>query len=155
MFPFPEDLYFHREHTWVRRESENRYRVGVDEIFLRGLGGVQEVDLPGEGDELSQDEVCGMVRGKSGRQWLYAPLSGEIIDVNQDLYEDLTILLDDPYGYGWILLLDPSEPEEEFENLLHGEEALDWWQREMEARQNPPTSSPQPEPTALPRGNNI
>jgi glycine cleavage system H protein len=134
MLPFPEDLYFHREHTWVRREGETLYRVGVDEIFVRELGAILHADLPNEGDEVSQDETCGIIRGKTTKKLLCAPLSGEILDINQDLFEDLQILMEDPYGYGWILLLDPSDPEEELESLLRGEDASVWWENELALR---------------------
>ena len=138
MFPFPEDLYFHREHAWVKKEGENLYRIGVDELFLCDVESIAEIDLPTEGDELSQDEACAIVRGKGKRKLLFAPLSGEIIEVNQDLHEDPAILLEDPYGVGWILLLDPADPQEELENLLRGEEALDWWEREVALRRSTP-----------------
>lgn len=139
MLPFPENLFFHREHTWVRREGENLFRLGVDEIFLRDLGRLVHIDLPNEGDELSQDETCGILYGENMRKLLYAPLSGEILEVNQDLHEDPAILREDPYGIGWILLLDPADPEEELENLLRGEEALNWWENEiLLRRKNPP-----------------
>ncbi len=142
MFPFPDNIYFHREHAWVKREGETLYRIGVDELFLGDLGSISAIDLPTEGDEISQDEACGLMRGPGLRKLLFAPLSGEIVDVNQDLHEDLSILLEDPYGVGWILLIDPSDPEEELENLLHGEEAVEWWEREVELRRpTPPASS--------------
>jgi glycine cleavage system H protein len=140
MLPFTQDLYFHFEHTWVRCEGPNLCRIGVDELFLKDLRGLKDLDLPNEGDEISQDEVCGMVHGKGIRKAIYAPLTGEIVDINQDLYEDPSILVEDPYGIGWILLLDPADLEEELENLLHGEAALDWWMTEVQRRQadNPP-----------------
>jgi len=138
MSPFPEDLYFHREHAWVKKESENRYRIGVDELFLHGLGSIIHIDLPTEGDEISQDETCGLFRGPEAKRLLFAPLSGEIVEINQDLHEDPAILLEDPYGVGWILLLDPSDPDEELENLLRGDDAAEWWEREVEMRRSIP-----------------
>jgi glycine cleavage system H protein len=144
MLPFPENLYFHHEHTWVRFEGPNRYRIGVDEIFLKDLGEVTDMDLPNEGDDLSQDEICGIFRGKGTRKAIFAPLSGEIVDVNQDLYEDPLILMEDPYGVGWILLMDADDPQEELESLRQGESVLDWWMTELSNRKNasPPESQP-------------
>ncbi|MFH1862710.1 MAG: hypothetical protein ABH878_07855 [bacterium] len=135
MLTFPKNLYFHREHTWVRLEDNGLYRVGVDQIFLRDVGGVSKLDLPHEGDEISQDEVCGSIRGLICRKQLYAPLSGEIVTLNMELYEDLAILTDDSYGIGWILLLDSSDFSEEQNNLLFGEEAEVWWTAELKRRQ--------------------
>ncbi|RJP79553.1 MAG: hypothetical protein C4524_05040 [Candidatus Zixiibacteriota bacterium] len=152
--PFPEDLYFHREHVWVRREAENRWRLGVDELFVQDLGRVTGMDLPNEGDEISQDEVCGLFRGENRRKFFAAPVTGEILEVNQDLYEDLDILMEDPYSIGWILLIDPSDPEEELDNLLHGEDALDWWEKEVELRRSTSPQAAEPDP-ALPAPDEI
>lgn len=140
--PFPDELSFHREHTWIRREQAHLYRVGLDEIFLRDFASVVHLDLPNEGDEISQDEVCGVVRGRTLKKLLYAPLSGEVVDVNVELHEDLEILMEDPYGIGWIMLIDPSDPEEEMENLLQGEEAARWWGGETRRRRSGLSSPP-------------
>lgn len=139
--PFPDELSFHREHTWIRREQANLYRVGLDEIFLRDFASVVHLDLPNEGDEISQDEVCGVVRGRTVKKLLYAPLSGEVVDVNVELHEVPEVLVEDPYGIGWIMLIDPSDPEEETENLLRGEEAARWWGEETK-RRRPGLSKP-------------
>lgn len=133
----PEDLLFHRGHTWLRREHHemgDRFRVGLDGLFLADIGAVEILDLPYEGDEISQDEVCGLVRGKNGKRLLYAPLSGEILEVNVELHEDPDVIRDDPYGIGWILLVDPSDPAEELDYLMSGEAAQEWWEIEIELR---------------------
>ncbi len=139
MLPFSKDLYFHREHTWLRLEQHelgDRFRVGLDEIFLQDVGEIERLDLPIEGDEISQDEICGIIRGKQTRKLLFAPLSGEILDVNYELHEDPDVIREDPYGIGWILLIDPADPEEELECLLKGDEALHWWKSELELRRS-------------------
>lgn len=137
MFPFQEELYFHREHTWIRfepHERGDRFRIGLDEIFLHDVGQVVSLDLPHEGDEISQDEICGVIRGKERSKLLYAPLTGEILDVNLELYEEPDVIREDPYGVGWLLLVDPSHAKEELEYLLKGEEAGKWWKHEIEIR---------------------
>lgn len=116
----------------------------MDELFFRDLGSLAHIDLPTEGDEISQDEACGLFRGPEAKRLLFAPLSGEIVEINQNLHEDPLILLEDPYGIGWILLLDPSDPDEELENLLRGEDAAEWWEREVEMRRSAP---PEPRDT--------
>ncbi|MBU1652043.1 glycine cleavage system protein H [bacterium] len=136
-YPFPEDLFLHREYTWVRVESHelgDRLRIGVTEIFLRDVGEVLLLDLPNEGDEVSQDEVCGLIRGKGTKKDFYAPVSGEILDVNLELHEDPDIIREDPYGIGWLMLVDPNEFEEESEDLLSGKTALAWWEAELAMR---------------------
>ena len=137
MLPFPEGLLFHREHTWIRAESfesGNRYRIGLDTIFIQDIRTVTHLDLPNEGDEISQDEVCGLIRGKDSKKLLFAPLSGEIIDVNLELHEEPDVIREDPYGIGWLLLLDPADIEEEIQYLLSGDEAVNWWKSELNIR---------------------
>jgi glycine cleavage system H protein len=137
MFPLFEDLLFHREHTWVRLENSEggkRFRIGLDEIFLYDVGQIDRLDFPNEGDEVSVDEVCGMVRGVGAKKMLYAPLSGEIIDVNHELIDSPDYVREDPYGVGWLLLIDPSDAEEEIGNLLSGKEAHEWWKAEHSLR---------------------
>ena len=146
MLPFPEDLYFHQEHTWIKREHHelgDRFRVGLDEIFLSDIGPIVRLDLPSEGDEISQDEVCGVIRSADSKKLLYAPITGEILDVNMELHEDPDIIREDSYGIGWLLLVDPSDPEEELEYLLSGEEAVQWWKHEIELRRSQPPEFPQ------------
>ena len=138
MISYPEGLYFHREHIWLKCEKHefgNRYRIGVDKIFLHDAGIIESLDLPAEGDEISQDEVCGVIRGQNIKKLFFAPLTGEIVEVNFELHEDPDIIREDPYGIGWILLIDPADFEEEVENLLFGKEGQVWWQSELKKRQ--------------------
>ena len=138
MLPVDRNFYLHREHCWVkleRRDIGDLYRIGLDEIFLDDVGIIERLDLPSEGDELSQDEICGVIRGDKMRKLLYAPLSGEIVEVNYELCEYPDIIKEDPYGIGWLLLLDPNDAQEELENLLQGEEAGAWWEKELRIRQ--------------------
>jgi glycine cleavage system H protein len=142
-YPFPEDLYFHREHTWILREKRDigdLFRIGLDEIFLSDVGSIKVLDLPTEGDEITQDEVCGIIRGDK-KKLLFAPISGEIVEVNLELHEDPDVIREDPYGIGWILLVDPNDPAEELEYLLKGDEALHWWETEITNRRIPPANS--------------
>ena len=137
MISMAKNLFYHREHTWVRLENsgaEKRFRVGLDEIFLHDLGQIDHLDLPNEGDEISVDEICGVIRGTRAKKMLCAPLTGEIVDVNYELLDNPDFIREDPYGIGWLLLIDPSNSDEELVNLLQGEEARQWWEDELTSR---------------------
>jgi glycine cleavage system H protein len=115
-------------------KSGDRFRIGLDSIFLQDIKTVLQLDLPNEGDEISQDEVCGLIRGEESKKLLFAPLTGEIVDVNLELHEEPDIIREDPYGIGWLLLLDPADIEEEIQYLLSGDEAVSWWKTELNKR---------------------
>jgi glycine cleavage system H protein len=108
-YEMPDELYYHEEHSWARVEDD-RVVVGMDDMFQKEAGDIVFVDLPDEEDEVEQGEVCGKIQSRKWIGKLCAPVSG---DINED-----------PYGKGWILIIEPSDLEGELGNLMHGEEAL-------------------------------
>jgi glycine cleavage system H protein len=130
-YDLPDELYYHREHTWARIEDDI-VRVGMDDFYQKTAGDTVYVDLPFEGDEVEQEETCGKVQSSKWVGKLIAPVSGEIVEVNEELDTDATLINQDPYGEGWILTIEPSNLEEDLENLLHDpEEIKEWIAEEM------------------------
>jgi glycine cleavage system H protein len=122
-YDMPDDLYYHEEHSWARIE-ENRVVVGMSDMFQKEAGDIVFVDLPDEGDEVEQGEVCGKIQSRKWIGKLCAPVSGEIIELNEELEDDTGLINQDPYGKGWILAVEPSDLEGELGSLMHGQEAL-------------------------------
>jgi glycine cleavage system H protein len=122
-YDMPDDLYYHEEHSWARIE-ENRVVVGMSDMFQKEAGDIVFVDLPDEGDEVEQGEVCGKIQSRKWIGKLCAPVSGEIIELNEELEDDTGLINQDPYGKGWILAIEPSDLEGELGNLMHGQDAL-------------------------------
>lgn len=118
-YNMPDDLYYHGEHSWARVDG-NKVTVGMDDFFRKEAGDVVFVDLPDEGDDVSQGEVCGKIQSRKWIGKLVAPLSGEITAINEELEEDTGLINNDPYGKGWILVLEASDLESELVNLVHG-----------------------------------
>jgi len=123
-YTLPDDLYYHREHLWVRMEEDGNARVGLDEFATKMMGPIVFIDLPGRGDQVVQDQVIGAVESGKWVGKLYAPLSGEIIHVNVALADLPTLPNQDPYGEGWLFIIRPSKPDEELKNLIHGPEQI-------------------------------
>ena len=125
-YDFPDDLYYHQEHSWARIE-DGKVRVGMNDMFRQTAGDVVFVDLPMEGDDVSQNEVCGKIQSAKWIGKLYAPVSGEVVEINEELADDPTLINKDPYGAGWMVVIEPSALEGELGNLMKGDEALRPW----------------------------
>jgi len=129
-YDFPDDLYYHEEHSWAR-VVDGKVTVGMNDMFQREAGDIVFVDLPEEEDEVEQGEVCGKIQSRKWIGKLCAPVSGEIIEINEELEDDTSLINEDPYQKGWILVIDPSDLENELHNLIHGEAVKDFVEREI------------------------
>lgn len=112
----PEDLYYTPEHFWVRREDGTAL-CGITDYAQGELGDVVFVELPKVGSKVKKGERIGDVESIKTVSNLYAPLSGEIIAVNETLKEKPELLNQDPYGRGWICRI-RYEDESEWSSLL-------------------------------------
>ena len=99
---YPQDLHYTPEHEWVRTESEGVIRVGITAFAQDALGDVVYVSLPSVGDTISAGDSCGEVESTKSVSDLYAPLSGEVVAINQALDSAPELVNSDPYGQGWM-----------------------------------------------------
>jgi glycine cleavage system H protein len=110
---YPDDLRYSKEHEWVRVE-EGRATIGITSFAADELGDIVFVELPEVGAALSQFGTFGVVESVKAVSDLYAPVSGEVLEVNDALREAPELLNSDPFGEGWIArvaLSDPGEAE--------------------------------------------
>jgi len=110
------DLYYTREHTWARIEGDTAV-IGITDYAQSELGDIVFIDLPQEGDETTQGEPFGSIESVKAVSDLHAPLSGEIIKVNEALEDAPEIINEDPYGEGWIIEIKLADTNE-IKNLL-------------------------------------
>jgi len=129
-YDMPDDLYYHKEHSWARVDGD-KVTVGMTDFFQKEAGDVVFIDLPEEEDEVEQGEVCGKIQSRKWIGKLVAPVSGEILEVNEDLEEDTSLINSDPYGKGWVLVLEASDLEAELENLLQGDAVSEFIESEI------------------------
>ncbi|MFP4037007.1 MAG: glycine cleavage system protein GcvH [Desulfobacteraceae bacterium] len=129
-YNMPDELYYHEEHSWARVDG-NRVTVGMTDFFQQEAGDIVFVDLPEEEDEVSQGEVCGKIQSRKWIGKLVAPVSGEIAEVNEDLEEDTSLINSDPYGKGWILVIEAEDPDSELKNLMQGDAVADFLEKEI------------------------
>jgi glycine cleavage system H protein len=119
-YDFPDELYYHKEHSWARVE-DGRIRVGMNDMFRSTAGDIVFVDLPSEGDEVAQGEVCGKIQSSKWIGKLYAPVGGEVVEINEDLSDDPALINKDPYGAGWLVVIEPSDQDTDLANLMKGD----------------------------------
>jgi glycine cleavage system H protein len=99
---YPQDLRYTPEHEWVRAGTDGVVRVGITAFAQDALGDVVFVSLPAVGDSLSAGDTCGEVESTKSVSDLYAPLSGEVVAVNEALDSAPELVNTDPYGQGWM-----------------------------------------------------
>lgn len=116
----PADLLYSEEHEWVKQEGD-KVRIGITDFAQDELGDIVFVELPEVGDELELDEPFGSVESVKTVSELYAPLSGKIVEVNEDLEDSPEFVNDSPYDKAWMVVVEPSD-ESELDRLLTAEQ---------------------------------
>ena len=129
-YNMPDELYYHEEHSWARVDG-TKVTVGMTDFFQKEAGDVVFIDLPEEEDEVEQGEVCGKIQSRKWIGKLIAPVSGEIVEINEDLADDTSLINTDPYGDGWVLVIDAGDLDSELENLIHGDGVVDFVEGEI------------------------
>ena len=103
----------------------------MNDFFQKEAGDIVFVDLPEEEDEVSQGEVCGKIQSRKWIGKLVAPVSGEIEEINEELEETPGLINTDPYGKGWILVIEASDLDSELDNLVHGDDVEGFIEKEI------------------------
>lgn len=113
----PAELKYRDSHEWVRKEADGTFTVGITEHAQELLGDMVFVDLPDLGNTYSQGEDCAVAESVKAASDIYAPLSGEIIEVNSALESEPELVNSEPYTEGWLFKIKASD-DTEFETLL-------------------------------------
>ncbi|SHE56859.1 glycine cleavage system protein GcvH [Desulforamulus putei] len=116
----PVELKYSREHEWVRVEG-NRAIIGITDFAQESMGDIVFVELPSVGDTVEAEEPFGVVESVKTASDLYAPVSGEVVEVNNEPVDAPEVINQDPYGKGWMIVVEMSDPSQ-LENLLSAEQ---------------------------------
>ncbi len=116
----PKDLRYTSEHEWIRVEN-GIGTVGITSYAQEQLGDIVFVELPEVGREVKKMEGVAVVESVKAASDIYTPVSGKIVEVNEDLNSSPNLINEDPYGKGWLFKIELSKPEE-LEELLSAEE---------------------------------
>lgn len=120
MSNIPTDLLYSKEHEWVRREGSD-LRIGITDFAQSELGDIVFVELPEVGEEITANEPFGSVESVKTVSELYAPVSGTVVEVNEDLEDNPEYVNESPYEKAWMIVVEPSD-DSELDDLLSAEE---------------------------------
>jgi glycine cleavage system H protein len=121
---FPEELKYSKEHIWVRIEGDSAV-IGITDFAQEELGAISGLELPEEGDEIEQDDSVGSVEARKTVADIYAPFSGVVLGVNQEVLDTPALLNDDPYDGGWLVEV-ALEDGDELKGLMSADEYADY-----------------------------
>ena len=129
-YEMPDELYYTIDHAWVKIEG-NQVRIGITDFMQQLAGEITFVRVPRVGKDMEAGKnLCSMQSGKWAGK-IAVPVTGKVIDVNKDLASVPKPLNDDPYGQGWIAIMEPANMADVEANLMHGDKAIDFVKEEM------------------------
>jgi glycine cleavage system H protein len=128
----PEDLRYHKEHTWVR-VSGNKATIGITNFAQESLGDIVYIDLPELEDAIEANTELTEIESTKTTSSVISPVSGIIIEVNKYLAESPEIINEDPYGKGWIAVL-KIEDNSELDDLMDASEYEKYLEEEVKLK---------------------
>ena len=108
----PSDLKYISSHEWVREEDDGTVTIGITDYAQELLGDIVYVELPEVDSEVALEDELAVVESVKAASDIYAPLSGTVIAINDDLEDTPEIINSSPYDDGWMFKMQPSEPSE-------------------------------------------
>jgi glycine cleavage system H protein len=124
---YPEDLKYHKEHMWVRSDGT----IGISFFAQDQLGEIVFIEVPEAGAEIEAGEAFGEIESRKSVSDMYAPVSGTLKEVNSEVLDAPETINEEPYGKGWVAIVELSDASEmdnllsaaEYKELVSGEEA--------------------------------
>jgi glycine cleavage system H protein len=113
-----EEFYYSKEHEWAKKLEEGMVAVGVADYAQSQLHEIVYVELPELDSEVKQMEAIGAVESVKAVSDFYCPVSGKVVEVNDDLIDAPELINNSPYGDGWIAKIEPANLENDLGNLM-------------------------------------
>ncbi|SIO03503.1 glycine cleavage system protein GcvH [Salinivibrio sp. ES.052] len=121
MSDIPSELKFTATHEWIRPEGEGLFTIGISDHAQALLGDMVFIDLPDEGDTFDAGDDCAVAESVKAASDIYAPISGQVMAVNEELDSNPELLNSDPYGDGWLFQIQATD-ESEIDALLDAQD---------------------------------
>ncbi|QFU24184.1 glycine cleavage system protein GcvH [Shewanella eurypsychrophilus] len=120
MSNIPAELKYASSHEWIRKEEDGSYTIGISEHAQELLGDMVFIELPEVGDDVTAGEDCAVAESVKAASDIYAPISGEVLAINEALEDSPELVNSDAFGDGWFFRVMPTDTAE-IENLLDAE----------------------------------
>ena len=124
-YNLPDDLYYEPNHFWVKPEGD-LFVMGLDDFGQQMAGEIVYIQLPPEGKRLKAGKSFAKMESGKWLGKIFAPVNGELIEINEELELDPTLINEDCYGEGWMYKVKPDNMDD-LETLIHGPEAIEKW----------------------------
>ncbi|MBT7914531.1 glycine cleavage system protein GcvH [Candidatus Bathyarchaeota archaeon] len=124
-YNMPDDLYYEENHFWVKEEGDLLV-MGMDDFAQKTAGEIVYVQLPDEGKKLKVTKKFASLESGKWLGKVFAPVNGELVEVNEELETSPELINQDCYGKGWMYKIDPSD-KSELGDLIQGQEAVEKW----------------------------
>ena len=118
-YRFEEGVYYTKEHEWAKKLEDGLVAIGVSDYAQSQLHEIVYVELPEVDAEVAAFEAIGAVESVKAVSDTYSPVSGKVVEVNEDLLDSPEFINDDPYGNGWIAKIEPTNLEADLGNLMN------------------------------------
>ena len=128
---FPDDFYYHKEHFWAKVEGD-LVTMGTTDFAQKLAGQVVYIELPSPGKVVEQGKPCGSMESGKWVGRIYAPVSGKIEAINNDLEDTPELINDNPYEKGWMCKIKASNLQEDLKGLMKAESLPDFIRSEIE-----------------------
>ena len=129
-FNVADDYYYHLGHSWARFEYGGRIRIGLDDFAACVFGHLTHIELPPLGADVQQDKVGWTIGRNDYRAGVLSPVKGTVLAVNHPAREHPQLINEDPYGRGWLFIIEPDIPKRNLKRLFFGREAIQWIDQE-------------------------
>ena len=121
-----EGLYYSKDWMWIKIE-DGKARVGITDYAQKQMREIVFAELPKVGDEVKKDEAFGTLESIKSVSDLISPLTGKVVEVNEKATESPEVINEDPYGEGWLIVIEPSNLDEELKTLMNFDQAVEWY----------------------------
>lgn len=112
MSDIPSELHYTKSHEWVRLEEDGTVTVGISDHAQEALGDLVFVELPEVGSQIGAEEACCVVESVKAASDVYMPITGEVVDTNQQLVDEPETINTSPYDDGWIFKIQPDDADD-------------------------------------------
>ena len=127
---FPEGLKYSKEHEWVLVEDDVAI-IGITEFAQGELGDIVFVELPEVGEKISKDDPFGSLESVKAVSDIFAPISGAVVEINDDLKENPEAINEDPYGDGWMIKVEMTDMDE-LKDLMSSDDYAEFIEQQKE-----------------------